>query len=351
MKRIEGNKLVALIISAGMTTTFLAACSIDTDKIGQGITDLGNAFYNTETEPEITVSESTTVVTTATEEPEETTASTPVPTGTATPSPTPLPQRVDYSTYTDINLSDTFTVSSEDFSESSYADGTDILLAKFEGTRLVVTKAANDTVMNSINLIVNGFYQEAAGAYTRAYAKAKAEYDLKGAIENPYNVLCDFQYTVNGRALSVLMVYEVTGAEKNTVIDFASFDMISGQYITFNSLCKDPAGLEKALRAGLANSLKIQPKPTTEETTVVTEGEVVTETTAVETTTVVTAKTPEAKDFDAIYLAPGPATTEPANNNFATLYGVVDGKVYSAVIDMNAYKDFLNRYGQSIFFN
>ena len=57
------------------------------------------------------------------------------------------------------------------------------------------------------------------------------------------------------------------------------------------------------------------------------------------------------KDFDAIYLAPGPATTEPANNNFATLYGVVDGKVYSAVIDMNAYKDFLNRYGQSIFFN
>ena len=32
-------------------------------------------------------------------------------------------------------------------------------------------------------------------------------------------------------------------------------------------------------------------------------------------------------------------------------YGVIDGKVYSAVIDMNAYKDFLNRYGQSIFFS
>lgn len=343
MKRIEGNKLVALIISAGMITTFLAACTINTDKLGQGISELGNAFYD-ETEPEDTTTEVTTELTTTTSETEETTASTPVPTGTATPSPTPLPQRVDYSSYTDIDLSDTFTVSSEAFSESSYADGTDILLAKFEGSRFVVTKAANETVMNAINLIVNGFYQEAAGAYTRAYAKAKAEYDLKGAIENPYNILCDFQYTINGRALSVLMVYEVSGAEKSTVIDFASFDMISGQYITFNSLCKDPAGLENALRAGLANSLKIQPKPSVETTE--TDGEIVT----VTTETTVAAKTPEAKDFEAIYLAPGPATTEPANNNFATLYGVIDGKVYSAVIDMNAYKDFLNRYGQSIFF-
>ena len=343
MKRIEGNKLVALIISAGMITTFLAACTINTDKLGQGISELGNAFYD-ETEPEDTTTEVTTELTTTTAETEETTASTPVPTGTATPSPTPLPQRVDYSSYTDIDLSDTFTVSSEAFSESSYADGTDILLAKFEGSRFVVTKAANETVMNAINLIVNGFYQEAAGAYTRAYAKAKAEYDLKGAIENPYNILCDFQYTINGRALSVLMVYEVSGAEKSTVIDFASFDMISGQYITFNSLCKDPAGLENALREGLANSLKIQPKPAVETTE--TDGEIVT----VTTETTVAAKTPEAKDFEAIYLAPGPATTEPANNNFATLYGVIDGKVYSAVIDMNAYKDFLNRYGQSIFF-
>ena len=349
MKKIEGNKLVALIISAGMTTTFLAACSINTDKLGQGISELGNAFYS-ETEPEISVVNPETELTTATTVTEETTtAETTTPAPTATPSPTPLPQRVDYSGYTDINLNDTFTVSSEAFSESSYADGTDILLAKFEGNRFVVTKAANDTVMNSINLIVNGFYQEAAGAYSRDYAKAKAEYDLKGAIENPYNVICDFQYTVNGRALSVLMVYEVSGAEKNTVIDFASFDMISGQYITFNSLCKDPQGLENALRAGLANSLKIQPKPSTD-VTAPTEGltSETTETTAAETTT--TSKTIEAKDFEAIYLAPGPATSEPANNNFATLYGVIDGKVYSAVIDMNAYKDFLNRYGQSIFF-
>ena len=44
MMRIEGNKLVALLISAGMATSFLAACSINTDKLGEGISELGNAF-------------------------------------------------------------------------------------------------------------------------------------------------------------------------------------------------------------------------------------------------------------------------------------------------------------------
>ena len=341
MMRIEGNKLVALLLSAGMATTFLAACSINTDKLGEGISDLGNAFV-TEVETEATTEapKETTVEVTETTVTEETTEV--IPTVSATPSPTPLPQRVDFSNYTDIALNDTFTVSSEEFSESSYAEGTEILLAKFEGNRFVVTKAANENVMKSINLIVDGFYKEAAGAYSRVYSKAQAEYDLKGSIEAPFNVIVDFQYTTNGRALSVLMVYEVSGgeAEKNTVIDFASFDMISGQYITFNSVCKDPKGLESALRAGLANSLKIQPKPS--ETEIVGDSQETTATTAA-------VKTPEADEFDAIYLAPGPATADAAKNSFATLYGVAGDKVYSAVIDMNAYAGFLNRYGASLY--
>lgn len=342
MMRIEGNKLVALLISAGMATSFLAACSINTDKLGEGISELGNAF-TTESETEATKSETTEAPTelTTTTVTEETTEA--IPTPSATPSPTPLPQRVDYSNYTDINLNDTFTVSSEAFSESSYVDNTEILLAKFEGNRFVVTKAANENVMNSINLIINGFYNEAAGAYNRVYSKAKAEYDLKGSIEAPYDVLVNFQYTTNGRALSVLMVYEVSGgeADKTTVIDFASFDMISGQYITFNSVCKDPKGLENALRSGLANSLKIQPKAS--------ETEIVGDTPETTAETAAAVNTPEADDFDAVYLAPGPATTDAARNSFATLYGVIDGKVYSAVIDMNAYANFLNRYGASLF--
>lgn len=343
MMRIEGNKLVALLISAGMATTFLAACSINTDKLGEGISELGNAFV-TESETEATVTETTEASTelTTTTVTEETTAA--VPTVSATPSPTPLPQRVDFSNVTDIDLNDTFTVSSEAFSESSFADGTEILLAKFEGTRFVVTKATNETVMKSVNLIIDGFYNEAAGAYSRVYSKAKAEYDLKRSIEAPYNVLVDFQYTTNGRALSVLMVYEVSGgeAEKTTVVDFASFDMLSGQYITFNSTCKDPKGLESALRAGLANSLKIQPKPAETEASAA-----ASETS--ETTAAQTPATPEADDFDAIYLAPGPSTTDNARNSFATLYGVAGGQVYSTVIDMNAYAGFLNRYGTSLY--
>ena len=344
MMRFEGNKLVALLLSAGMAATFLAACSINTDKLGEGISDLGNAFV-TETETtetkatETTVTEETTAASETSEAPAETT-----PVATPTPSATPLPQRVDFSNLTDIQLNDTFTVSTEAFSESSYVDGTEVLLAKFEGCRFVVSRAANENVANSINLIVNGFYNEAAGVYNRVYSKAKAEYDLKGSIESPYNVLVDFQYTTNGRALSVLMVYEVKGgeAETNTVIDFASFDMLSGQYITFNTVCKDPAGLENALRLGLSNSLKVQPKPV--ETDVTAETQATTETTAAPA-----AKTPAPEDFDAVYIAPGPATTDAARNTFATIYGVVDGKVYSAVIDMNAYANFLNRYGTSLF--
>ena len=342
MKRIEGNKLVALLLSAGMATTFLAACSINTDKLGEGISELGNAFVTDEettvTEAAVTETTETTVASETSEAPTETT-----PEATPTPSATPLPQRVDYSSYTDIALNDTFTVSSEAFSESSYVDGSDVLLAKFEGNRFVVTKAANETVANSINLIINGFYNEAAGVYNRVYSKAKAEYDLKGSIESPYSVLVDFQHTTNGRALSVLMVYEVSGgdAEKTTVVDFASFDMLSGQYITFNTVCKDPKGLEDALRAGLANSLKVQPKPA--------ETDAADTVTTAETTAAQTVKTPEADEFDAIYIAPGPATADAATNSFATVYGVAGGKVYRTVIDMNAYAGFFNRYGTSLF--
>ena len=64
-----------------------------------------------------------------------------------------------------------------------------------------------------------------------------------------------------------------------------------------NTVCKDPAGLENALRAGLANSLKVQPKPA--ETDVTAETQATTETTAAPA-----AKTPAPEDFDAVYIAP-----------------------------------------------
>lgn len=371
MKRIEGNKLVALIISAGMVTTFLAACTVNTDQLGQGINNLGNAFAATTEAPkpaetEVTETEVTTAKvsgesvtdTTATEETsasgetstsgetsatDETTTTeetTTTDTSATASDPVTTPaagQRVDFSKVVEKDLTDSFAVTSEEFGESAYTDDeNEVLLAKFEGTRFVVTKASSENIMSSINLIINGFYKEAEGAYNRMLAKARAEYNLNGVIENPYTVTCDFIYTTNARSLSVLMVYEVSGGKnvKSTVIDFASFDMLTGQYITCNSICKDPEGFEKALKSGLANSLKIQPKPNTGD--------------AEETKK--PAPIPTEKDFTAVYVAPGPATTDPSANSFATIYGVVGNKVYSAVIDMNAYGGFLNRYGSSLFF-
>ena len=108
MKKIEGNKLVALLLSAGMVTTLFAACTINTDELGQGISDLGNAFITSETEaPTASApSETNTEVTETTETSEDAPEPTPSATPTATPSPTPLPQRVDFSEYTDIDLAD-----------------------------------------------------------------------------------------------------------------------------------------------------------------------------------------------------------------------------------------------------
>lgn len=365
MKRIEGNKLVALIISAGMVTTFLAACTVNTDQLGQGINNLGNAFAATTeapkpaetevTETEVTTAKvsgesvtdtttteetSTSGETSATDETTTTEETTTTDTSATASDPVTTPaagQRVDFSKVVEKDLTDSFAVTSEEFGESAYTDDeNEVLLAKFEGTRFVVTKASSENIMSSINLIINGFYKEAEGAYNRMLAKARAEYNLNGVIENPYTVTCDFIYTTNARSLSVLMVYEVSGGKnvKSTVIDFASFDMLTGQYITCNSICKDPEGFEKALKSGLANSLKIQPKPNTGD--------------AEETKK--PAPIPTEKDFTAVYVAPGPATTDPSANSFATVYGVVGNKVYSAVIDMNAYGGFLNRYGSSLFF-
>lgn len=365
MKKPEGNKLVAVLLSAGMATALLAACSINTDELGQGISDLGNAFTS-QTERQTEKTKATTE-STETEIPTETTvettaAETPTPTPTATPSPTPLPQRVDFSDYTEIDLTDVFTVTVEEFGESAYSDDNKTLLSSFGGNRLVVTDAVNENVRDSINLIIDGFYSEAEGAYNRVAAKAKAEYKLSRVIETPSEVTVDFQYTTNGRAFSVLMVYEVKGVEEdeNTVIDFVSFDMLSGQCINFSSISVDPAGLEDALKKGLENSLKIQPTPAPTEapastrptTTEPTDEEIEETEEIVETTAETEVKTTvTAAEIEAIYIAPGPATADAqANNAFATIYGISDGKVYSAVIDINAYADFLNRYGTSVFF-
>ena len=342
MKKIEGNKLVALLISASMVTVVLAACTVDYDKLNKGINDLGRAIDGKSTvETSATVTEADTSAPISATEESSAEETTPVPTGTATPSPTPTPteapaaERVDFSDYSvDIlSYSENFEVTTEDFEESSHSEEDDeIVFATFAGTRMVVTEAGSDNIRDAINLIVDGFYKEAEGAYKRMADKAKAELTLNGVIEEPYAVNVDFEYMTNGRTLSVLMSYTVEGrAEDETmVVDFASFDMLTGQYITLATVTNYPVNFENSLRTELENAIKSRPA----------QGEA-TEEDEEEVTT------PSADEFEKIFV--GPTSVETQNHSYAMVYGIADGQIYSSVIEMDAYADFFNRYGASVF--
>lgn len=382
MKKIEGNKLVALLISAGMMTTLLAACSVDTDELGKGINELGNAFI-TETEaPKPTETEASSEEVTEETETEVTQETepdaTPTATPTATPSPTPLPQRVDFSDYTEDILADSFVVAVEDFQESTYADGEDDeLFATFSGNRLVVTEAPSENVRDSINIFVDGFYAEAEGAYARVVAAATTEYKLSGVIEEPYAVTVEFDYTTNSRVLSVFMRYDVTGGDEDiTVIDFASFDMLSGQFITVDAITTDSDAFMKDLTNEFVSALEDQleeeePAETTveeddedededvdvdvdvevdEDETEETEETTAATTTATETTAAEPVVIPAARDFDEIFVAPGPAAEDEDSMGSVTVYGIADGKLYVAVVDIEeaGLDEYLNRYGKSV---
>ena len=347
MKKMEGNKITALVISAVMVTTVLAACSIDTDKLSEGISDLGNVFISEseeETEPE-----SDPVITEVTEEstevtkPSETEATpTPVPTATPTITPTPNPQRVDFSEYTTeiLSFSGNFEVTTESFEESMHSEEDEqVVFATFAGKRVVVTDASSESIRDAINIVVDGFYAEAEGAYTRMTAKAKAEYTLTGVVEEPYAVNVDIGYLSNGRVLSLLMRYDVTGGKGDsdaTVIDFASFDMLSGQYVTFAAIARDARSFDGVIRAVLENSLKSQRA-----------GEAARAADEAEAAAILEKPVPQADEYEAVYVAP---TVAENGSSISTVYGIVDGEVYSVSMDMNEYADFFNRYGASLFF-
>lgn len=361
MKKLEGNKLVALLLSAGMATTLLAACSVNTDQLGQGISDLGNAFNTTATQaPAVTETSATASSEDTTAPTEETTAeATPTATPTATPSPTPLPQRVDFSDYTEIDLTDSFTVTVEDFEESAHSDDDTVEFAVFTGNRLVITDADNKTARDAINLVVDGFYAEAEGAYQNIVAQLKSEYLTTGVIENSGSVFVNFEYVTNGRALSVLMVYAVNVGDKmDRTVEFATFDMLTGHYIAMNSIVSDTEGLERAMKTALADAIKAKAleavQPTVTATPTPTPATVTTTTapTTAETTVVETINEedlPKASDFEVIYIAPTVSETEGVHK--VTVIGIAkDGIIYEADVEIDSYANLFNRYGTSVFF-
>lgn len=371
MSKIKGNKLVALLISAGMTTSILAACSIDAEGFREGMNELGEAL-TTQTEAATTTTvdtqDETTEATVETTEPEETT---PVPTATPTPSPTPVPERVDFSDYTEDKLLSEFTVTVETFEESTHStDKDDVVLATFAGERMIITNAPSENIRDSINLVVDGFYSEAEGIYKRVASGAQYEYNMKKSIENPYAVNVDFDYSTNGRALSVIMIYSVTGDKEDeaTVIDYACFDLLSGQYITLNSVSNDPAAFEQALRKDIKDPfVKVYPAEVTPEATTAPEATPTPEATPapsgtpaatgtpVPTETPAPTATPEptvvpgpsADKYEQIFLVPGAVE---GDVYYATVYGIKDGELYAAKIAIGDYAQYLNRYGNTVFF-
>ena len=362
------RKLVAVGISAAMLLGIFTACSIDYAGLSEGLNDLGNAmdfgYSNTPATPEETSSETTSEATSSetketsestsetasettetsetetsgssetseTSEPSETSSSSETSetdettasessTGTSettaeetTPTPTPHPsnERVDFSNLTNSKLADNFTVDTEEFSESVEADQK--AMAIFSGKRMLVSKAESDNVTQSVNLILDSFYQEAAGLYSRYSGEAKAAYNLSGTIDTVYTVEVNYDYSFNKRILSVIMSYKVTAGKSVLASseEFASFDMLTGQYITLASVASDMTGLENALKVKLANN-----------TTGVKAGLIT--------------------DLYVMVQHPGAQTAT------VEIYGTYNGERIHTTGDMNEYAQYLNRFGKLVY--
>lgn len=271
------NKKIRTILSIMMIVAVSAAataCNFNADKAGEAFDHLGQNISNAVSEDgseETAVSETEITVETPSdvseEVPEETEAvptATPMPTATpaptATPTPTPAPERVDFSELTEDQISDTITIESEEFEESYADDENEITYATFSGNRLLVSEEAAPNIQTSVNLILDGFYQEAEGIYNRYTSEAQAEYALIGEEEEQvfetYDVTVSYEYGFNGRVLSVRMAYAAVSGEETLEedIEYIAFDMYTGQYINTASVIADQGEFNRIAGEALAFS-------------------------------------------------------------------------------------------------
>ena len=357
--KVRSRRVLALGIILAMLLTLVTACNIDYEGLSEGLNDLGNAVsgYNPtpatpdstesatesatessseetteKTESSSTTTEETTSETSETSETEETSSSEAtetapsesssttettvdenIPTPTPTPTTHPTNERVDFSYLTSSSISENFVVDSETFSESVDTEDNQHL-AVFTGKRVLVSKAGSENVSEAINLILDSFYQEAVGLYSRYAGEAKASYGLSGTVDTVYNVEVNFDYSYNKRVLSVVMSYKVTAGNKVIAEkeEFSSFDMLTGQYVTLASVANDFEGLQNALRSKLAKNEPIA----------------------------------RASAITDLYVA---AQQPGAQTATIEIYGMYNGKRYHTTGDMNEYAQYLNRYGKIIF--
>lgn len=331
-KQVNTSKGIMIVTVSVLGTITLAACSINYSELAEGINDLGKGLdraVNGTTE-ETTSSLETVEPTVETEETEPSETEAPLPTATPTPTPrptatpTPMPERVDFSELTTDTISETLDVQIEEFAESYHADGEETELVSFTGNRIVVSMPDNANVQTSLNLILDGFYNEAEGLYNRYSSEAEGLYalDPEMYLANKYDVNIDYRYSYNGRLLSVIMEYDVVSGneeEKADVIkkiEVATFDALTGQYVTPAAVAKDVDALNAALSSYLANAAS------TEE---------------------------ETYTSDMVSNPILVAHSNDGGTHFAEIYGYINGNFTNVVADLSNYADYLNTYGKIVY--
>lgn len=285
-------QLTAFIITVALA---VSSCQVDLKRVGDDVKDLGKAVAEKieegdkiviveetekveetatedtkavetttvetteETTAEETTAEETEIIETAAE---ETTASetktnensakvTEKPEETEKPTVTPV-ERVDFSELTSIELTYDVNIENEAFREVYATEEDETEYAQFEGNRSLVTIKDSPNVENAINLMVDGFYQEAAGKYANVVANAKAQLELDPEGFDEFTaVYVSNDITTNGRILTARMIYSVETNEEVTekVEEIYSFDVLTGKIITLDDISNNSDELYDALLA------------------------------------------------------------------------------------------------------
>ena len=264
------SKLTAVVSSLLAGVILMTSCSINMDGVSEAFSDLGENLSeaasnrnSTESEEETAPAAETveTEVFVEETEPAEETApaeptATPSPTATPTPSPTPVPQRVDFSELTEDTLTDKIYVESEEFSESAHAeDDDDILLAQFEGIRMLLSVEEEMAPVVSVNLMLDAFYMEAEGIYNRVVNEQYAAYELDPeTVPDTVIVSVNYDYYFNGRLLAVVMSYETTQEDEvlTELTEYVTYDLYTGQMITPDMLFTDADAFYAAVAEAIA---------------------------------------------------------------------------------------------------
>ena len=264
------SKVTAVVSSLLAGVILMTSCSINMNGVGEAFSDLGENLneaargrstseYEEETAPAAETEETAVIIeeTVPSEEtaPAEPTA-TPSPTATPTPSPTPVPQRVDFSELTEDTLTDKIYVESEEFSESAHAeDDDDILLAQFEGIRMLLSAEEEMAPVVSVNLMLDAFYMEAEGIYNRVVNEQYAAYELDPeTVPDTVIVSVNYDYYFNGRLLAVVMNYETTQEDEvlTELTEYVTYDLYTGQMITPDMLFTDADAFYAAVAEAIA---------------------------------------------------------------------------------------------------